>query len=96
MSLHYLKNVATLSMNQTKCNGCGICIQVCPRNVFAQQNGQVIIREVDACMECGACSLNCPFEALQVRSGVGCAYALLRAKLRGGEPSCGCSDSTAQ
>ena len=31
----------------------------------------------DACIECGACALNCAFDALSVRSGVGCASGIL-------------------
>lgn len=45
------------------------------------------IAERDACMECGACALNCPVEALAVESGVGCAVGLLNAAL-GREGAC--------
>ena len=31
---YYLKNVATLKLDENKCNGCGICIQVCPHAIF--------------------------------------------------------------
>jgi NAD-dependent dihydropyrimidine dehydrogenase PreA subunit len=44
----------------------------------------------DACMECGACQLNCPAGAIMVDSGVGCAAAMIRAALTGKkEPTCG-------
>jgi hypothetical protein len=32
---------------------------------------------------------NCPVEAVTVRAGVGCAYAIAMGLLRGKEPSCG-------
>ncbi|MBW8010315.1 MAG: hypothetical protein FVQ83_03600 [Chloroflexi bacterium] len=35
-------------------------------------------------MECGACQMNCPFGAIQVDSGVGCAQAIIAAALRRG------------
>jgi ferredoxin len=45
-----------------------------------------------ACMECGACQLNCPFNAIHVESGVGCASAMIRSALLGQkEASCSCS-----
>jgi len=37
----------------------------------------------DACMECGACQINCPFGAILVDSGTGCASAMIRAALTG-------------
>jgi hypothetical protein len=44
-------------------------------------------------MECGACSMNCPFGALSVDKGVGCAAAFINGFLTGGEPACGCNAS---
>jgi Fe-S-cluster-containing hydrogenase component 2 len=44
----------------------------------------------DRCMECGACSRNCPFGAIEVRAGVGCAYAIMWSALRRKPvPQCG-------
>lgn len=91
MKMHYLKNVATLELNMDKCTGCGICLDVCPHSVLGLADKKAVILDRDACMECGACSMNCPFEAISVDSGVGCAQALLRASITGGEATCGCS-----
>lgn len=90
----YLKNVATLKLHSEKCTGCGMCIDVCPHGVFALNDGKTEIIEKDRCMECGACAKNCPFDAISVKSGVGCAYAIIMGKLTGTEPSCGCSDDS--
>jgi hypothetical protein len=38
--------------------------------------------------------LNCPFSALSVKPGVGCAAAIIKGMLTGTEPECGCSDSS--
>ena len=56
----------TLAFNAGRCINCRMCIAVCPQGVFAE--GEKVIRIVlpDACMECGACQLNCPVDALFV------------------------------
>lgn len=86
----YLKNVATLKLDPEKCTGCGMCVKVCPHNVFSAEQGKARIDDIDSCMECGACAKNCPFGAIQVKSGVGCAAAVIIGMLRGTEPTCGC------
>lgn len=92
MKHHYLKNVTTLRLLEEKCTGCGRCIEVCPHQVFAIKNDKSEIIDKDSCMECGACAQNCPFEAIEVKSGVGCASAVIKGWLTGTEPTCGCSD----
>ncbi|UCC81163.1 MAG: 4Fe-4S binding protein [Candidatus Zixiibacteriota bacterium] len=88
--LQYLPNVSTLKLDAEKCNGCGMCAIVCPHAVFAIEKRRARITDVDSCMECGACAENCPEEAIYVKSGVGCAYAVLAGRLRGTEADCGC------
>lgn len=93
MKHKYLKDAATLELDQAKCTGCGVCITVCPHNVLSVSDGKAEIIDKDSCMECGACALNCPFSALSVKPGVGCAAAIIKGLLTGSEPTCGCSDS---
>jgi NAD-dependent dihydropyrimidine dehydrogenase PreA subunit len=89
----YLPNVVTLQLDEVKCNGCSMCTKVCPHNVFEMRAGKAKIINRDYCMECGACALNCPKEAIFVKSGVGCAAGILNGLLRNTEPTCGCSVS---
>lgn len=86
----YLRNVVTLSFDEKKCVGCGMCTLVCPHQVFALNNGRASIQDRDACMECGACSMNCPAGAIQVRKGVGCAAAVINSALRRKDSGCCC------
>jgi NAD-dependent dihydropyrimidine dehydrogenase PreA subunit len=90
--MKYLSGAATLRYDPRKCSGCGRCVEVCPHAVFVITGGKARVSDPDLCMECGACMGNCPFGALEVRSGVGCAVALIGSMLRGGEPVCGCAD----
>ncbi len=92
-SLAYFRDVVTLKFHEEKCVGCGMCLQVCPQAVFIPNNGKVGIRDRDACMECGACARNCPVEAVSVRSGVGCATAVINSMLGRKSSSCCCSIS---
>ncbi|HYQ47615.1 MAG TPA: 4Fe-4S binding protein, partial [Thermodesulfovibrionales bacterium] len=57
-------------------------------------NKKAVVTDRDLCMECGACSMNCPFGAISVDKGVGCAAAFITGFLTGSEPACGCSGGT--
>lgn len=99
----YTKN--TLELYPDKCIGCGMCVNVCPHAVFTMVErkaggpgiglGLITSKSVatlarkEACMECGACQMNCPVDAVRVQSGVGCAAAMIRAALTGGPEVCG-------
>jgi NAD-dependent dihydropyrimidine dehydrogenase PreA subunit len=90
MQYKYLSNVTTLSLDPSKCTACGRCVEVCPHEVLSIDNRKAHAVRPDYCMECGACMKNCPEDAIEVRAGVGCAYALL------GSGSCGPECGTAQ
>lgn len=90
--MKYLQNVASLEYFPEKCAGCGMCIEVCPHEVFTLKDKKAVIIDRDRCMECGACANNCAFGALTVDKGVGCATAIINSMITGGEPSCGCNE----
>lgn len=94
MNHKYLKNVVTLKLDTEKCNGCRMCVNVCPHEVFIMDLKKAKIVNNDSCMECGACEKNCPFEAIEVKTGVGCAAAVIKGILSGTEPSCDCSGNS--
>lgn len=86
----YLKNVVTLSLEEGKCVGCGMCRTVCPQQVFSVPDGKAVIGDRDGCMECGACAMNCPAGAVRVQKGVGCAAAVINTALGRKSSSCCC------
>ncbi len=90
----YLRDVVTLKLDENKCTGCGMCLDVCPHEVFTMNEKHVTIQNRDACMECGACSKNCPVDAIFVQSGVGCAAAVINSMLGKNNAACSCGPET--
>ncbi len=70
-TMRYLDDVSTLVLDETRCVGCALCTEVCPRAVFEMRDKKAFIVDFNACMECGACVTNCPSGALVVHPGVG-------------------------
>jgi NAD-dependent dihydropyrimidine dehydrogenase PreA subunit len=86
----------TLEYYPELCINCGRCTQVCPHAVFAEGETRAELAQPEECMECGACTLNCPTQAIEVQSGVGCAWAMISAALRGRDmDSCTCGGAKA-
>ncbi len=84
----------TLRFYPDKCINCRRCSEVCPHGVFIEGADHAEQVHPETCMECGACAMNCPVQAIGVQSGVGCAWAMISAALKGkdmdsGECSCG-------
>ena len=88
--LRYIEDAVTLQLDVARCNGCGLCVGVCPRAVFAMVDRRASLADRGACIECGACALNCVPAAISVDPGVGCAQAIIHGWLTGSEPSCDC------
>ncbi|MHA1940391.1 MAG: 4Fe-4S dicluster domain-containing protein [Candidatus Kariarchaeaceae archaeon] len=60
-------------LDASKCNGCGMCTEVCPQNVFVRaENGTYQVKYPERCIECGACELNCRGEAITFDPFPGC------------------------
>jgi ferredoxin len=87
--LRYLEDVVTLEFDVEKCTGCQQCTWVCPHGVFVMQGNRASMVDRGACMECGACERNCAFDAIHVKSGVGCAAAIIASWFGRGPVACG-------
>ncbi|TFG82273.1 MAG: 4Fe-4S dicluster domain-containing protein [Spirochaetales bacterium] len=90
MELRYFSAGKSLALDTGSCIGCGRCVEVCPHAVFSINDRLAAIEVRDRCMECGACGRNCPTGAITVKSGVGCAFAIINGMVSGKEPSCDC------
>jgi NAD-dependent dihydropyrimidine dehydrogenase PreA subunit len=84
----YLEDVVTLSCDQEKCIGCGMCTVVCPHGVFVVSNKKAIMERRNFCMECGACMKNCPAGAITVEAGEGCVRGIINELLGIEGPCC--------
>ncbi|WP_455284156.1 HgcAB-like fusion protein [[Eubacterium] cellulosolvens] len=53
-------------VDEEKCRGVGLCENVCPRNCFQIDEDRHIatMPRADRCVQCGACIVQCPFDAL--------------------------------
>ncbi|MHA1959272.1 MAG: 4Fe-4S dicluster domain-containing protein [Candidatus Thorarchaeota archaeon] len=65
-----------LQYNPTLCNRCGICVEVCPFNVWEMpEEGPAIPARLEDCTNCTACAKNCLGGALSVTNmGCGCIW----------------------
>ncbi len=52
-------------IDREKCNGCGLCVNVCQCGSLVMVNGVVEARETADCEWCTFCELVCPVGAIQ-------------------------------
>ncbi|HIE16761.1 MAG TPA: copper oxidase [Dehalococcoidia bacterium] len=57
-------------IDKDKCRGAGLCHDVCPRGCFQVDRRRHIaaITQAHLCVQCGACIVQCPFDALSFHS----------------------------
>ena len=62
-----------ITLDREKCRGAAFCEQVCPRNCYEvnHQQHKASVPRADQCVQCGACIVQCPFDALYFRSPSG-------------------------
>jgi len=59
------ENKLSIVIDINKCKGIGICEQVCPKGCYTVvKKHSVAMIEKDRCVKCGACIVQCPFDAL--------------------------------
>ncbi len=67
------KNGITITILEDFCKGCTICVDICPEDVLEMvpvgsrwQGNIAVIREIEACIGCMLCELQCPDFAILV------------------------------
>lgn len=79
-------------VDETKCDGCGICAKACRFNAIAVVKGKALIFP-EVCHHCGACVIACPNKAIyEVEREIGVVESdaeglFLQGRMNIGEPS---------
>ena len=60
-------------LDEERCRGAGFCEQVCPRNCYEVDNSRhkATMPRAERYVQCGACIIQCPFDALCFKSPQG-------------------------
>ena len=66
---YFLKMQAsvTTTIDQDLCNGCGLCVKVCPAKTISMQDGKAVVTGTYS-MGCGHCEAVCPTGAVRVNA----------------------------
>lgn len=65
VSACFYKIIPKIEINE-KCDLCKSCISACPRNIFEEGNGEIIINNPENCSLCMECVKACELKALSV------------------------------
>lgn len=50
-----------VSINQSLCKGCGICVAICPKQIlFVNDEEKACVKDIDNCIGCRQCEYHCP------------------------------------
>jgi ferredoxin len=63
------KENARITIDAEKCNGCGLCVEVCSDKSIAMKDGKAVVSEETStfgCIACGHCMAVCPTGAIAV------------------------------
>lgn len=66
--------MARISVDDTFCKGCGLCVDACPEHIIELDNDAITAKgyhparciDMDACTGCASCATMCPDVAITV------------------------------
>ena len=57
----------TVVIDYKKCKHCGMCVDMCPVQVYGKQGEKVVIAKPKECIGCRACEVQCPHSAITIK-----------------------------
>ncbi len=51
-------------LDHETCSGCGVCLEICPNEVYQVVGERPKPVALEECIECGACEEQCPVHAI--------------------------------
>ena len=55
-----------VSLDKSACNGCFVCVDICPMEVFVREEGKATIAKEKDCIGCKACEIQCPKGCIKI------------------------------
>ena len=65
---YHLQPYGDITQDYDRCTGCGVCVEVCPRNVYTLDPAKrkAILARPQDCVNCNACVNRCPQQCLHL------------------------------